>query len=106
MANIDFKNSVLCILVDGGWGQWGSWSSCYGDCGSEVKKSYRRCNQPEPKHNGAACAGKASKLETCNSPGCQGISIPNHRTNNAIIVFVVLQSHVDHTAMYNFDFRL
>ena len=51
--------------MDGGWSKWGD---CSKICGTGTQT--RTCDNPEPKHDGAACLGDAT--QDCNTDPCPG----------------------------------
>lgn len=98
-AACDYKASVVCKTgldyhaVAGGWGEWDKeWSGCSATCGggTRIKRRWeqerrrggkfkfsssfsfvrRRCNNPEPRNDGANCRGNAIKTEDCNTQEC------------------------------------
>lgn len=57
--------------VDGSWGQWLSWDMCTRTCGGGIESSFRRCNDPEPRHGGKYCVGQRKRYRSCNIEACQ-----------------------------------
>jgi hemicentin len=57
--------------IDGGWSQWSEWSACSKTCGTGVRQRRRRCDSPEPKYEGRACAGDSLEMEKCFERYCK-----------------------------------
>ncbi|XP_026670951.1 A disintegrin and metalloproteinase with thrombospondin motifs 12-like isoform X2 [Ceratina calcarata] len=56
--------------IDGGWGEWGSWSKCSRTCGAGVSIVERKCDHPEPAHEGKFCIGERRRYKICNTEPC------------------------------------
>jgi len=56
--------------VDGNWGDFSAWSECSASCGGGFLMRTRKCDDPEPKYGGAACAGTMEETEPCNEQPC------------------------------------
>ncbi|XP_061197247.1 A disintegrin and metalloproteinase with thrombospondin motifs 6-like [Saccostrea echinata] len=59
--------------VDGSWGQWSEWDMCTRTCGGGIESSFRRCNDPEPRHGGKYCVGQRKRYRSCNIETCLNI---------------------------------
>uniref|UniRef100_G3PPI0 Complement factor properdin n=1 Tax=Gasterosteus aculeatus aculeatus TaxID=481459 RepID=G3PPI0_GASAC len=51
--------------VDGGWGSWSPFSSCPVTCGVGLQESFKRCDNPAPKHGGWPCPGEGRRTRIC-----------------------------------------
>ena len=56
--------------VDGAWGPWSPFYFCSATCGGGNRRRIRQCNNPEPRHGGAACIGETEETESCNMRQC------------------------------------
>ncbi|XP_069126594.1 A disintegrin and metalloproteinase with thrombospondin motifs 6-like [Argopecten irradians] len=55
---------------DGDWGAWSQWDACTRTCGVGVESSFRRCDDPEPRHGGKYCVGERKRYRSCNIQSC------------------------------------
>ncbi|XP_024946984.1 A disintegrin and metalloproteinase with thrombospondin motifs 7 isoform X2 [Cephus cinctus] len=56
--------------IDGGWGEWGAWSECSRTCGAGVSVVERKCDHPQPAHEGKFCIGERRRYKICNTDPC------------------------------------
>ena len=64
---------VLCLTVNGGWGDFGAWDDCPVSCGGAEHSRYRACDNPAPEHGGDDCTLDGStdtETEKCNENPC------------------------------------
>ncbi|XP_040047304.1 properdin [Gasterosteus aculeatus] len=58
-------NNLPHCPVDGGWGSWSPFSSCPVTCGVGLQESFKRCDNPAPKHGGWPCPGEGRRTRIC-----------------------------------------
>ena len=61
------------ILVNGGWSNWTDWTNCSKTCGFDGNQTKsRKCDNPEPQHNGTDCTGLDVLEQKCANISCPG----------------------------------
>ncbi|ALC44181.1 Sema-5c [Drosophila busckii] len=66
-----FSCPVLTSPIDGAWSAWSEWSVCqqHEQPDSNCMCRQRSCNNPQPQHGGASCAGISTQVANCTQHG-------------------------------------
>ena len=64
---------MIYTLVNCAWSDWNEWSKCSKTCGGGKSRSRRKMLQ-EKQFGGKDCEGNDTRVQTCNSSPCPGIT--------------------------------